>query len=772
MPSELPWNVAGIAPEAREAARVSARREGLSVGEWLTRHILTDIDGDAGAADLRRAPAGSRFRSINETRSTGNRVENQLRGFARRLDQTERSQYESSRAMGRAASDIHAASRAQARALEQLATHATRFNERVARLEQKLSADVSREAIKALHHGLSRLAVQVTEIASRSAAQAEQLAAGIESLSGRLAESRSDPAARAQQDRIDVLTGRVGVIANIVETQGDVQHYHQELDQRIVALSERIRSAEKAALAGVDAIERALIEIEVSQSARKDEASEIRKHGAALSQLSQSLDSLNSRVSTNEERHSDEMVRLQAGLSKLEAGVTHDATDALLHEIVKSLAEISSRVEKIEHESAAFSDGLNKDLRELAARMDAAEKARAAPRVVEHPPMAETQLLRPFPNEQGSAAAPQRVAAAHERMDVRSGAGAMRAPQQSRASESVMALLRSARKSDHAQTTGARSESLFAWVTPHPEPEFGGGVFRVALAVGLAVLIVAAIAAGVTLSRSFYRVVPARAMHSRVALLTQSSPVRTSNRPAQPPGQAVTPKATISARTGEAAGARNKVIALANAGNAKAEELLGFEYLDGEGGTANEPEAAKWLERAAQKGEAFAAYRLATLYERGRGVPANPAKAVQWYGAAANAGNRIAMHNLALAFAQGAGVPKSPTLAAQWFARAAKLGLADSQFDLGVLYERGMGVPENLREAYRWYAIAAAQGDAESRARLDVLATEIGARERAAAEKAAAQFRPEPMNRDANVPPDAASVVGKLPDLNRRQNGG
>ena len=36
MRAELPWNVAGIPPEAREAARAAARREGLSVGEWLT----------------------------------------------------------------------------------------------------------------------------------------------------------------------------------------------------------------------------------------------------------------------------------------------------------------------------------------------------------------------------------------------------------------------------------------------------------------------------------------------------------------------------------------------------------------------------------------------------------------------------------------------------------------------------------------------------------------------------------------------------------------
>src|SRR5437764_15435256 len=46
MQPELPWNVAGIPAEAREAARAAARREGLSVGEWMTRRILRGF-GDA-----------------------------------------------------------------------------------------------------------------------------------------------------------------------------------------------------------------------------------------------------------------------------------------------------------------------------------------------------------------------------------------------------------------------------------------------------------------------------------------------------------------------------------------------------------------------------------------------------------------------------------------------------------------------------------------------------------------------------------------------------
>ena len=59
MRPDLPWNVAGISSEAREAARAAARREGLSVGEWLTRRIVAGLSdasyastADTGFADF------------------------------------------------------------------------------------------------------------------------------------------------------------------------------------------------------------------------------------------------------------------------------------------------------------------------------------------------------------------------------------------------------------------------------------------------------------------------------------------------------------------------------------------------------------------------------------------------------------------------------------------------------------------------------------------------------------------------------------------------
>ena len=113
------------------------------------------------------------------------------------------------------------------------------------------------------------------------------------------------------------------------------------------------------------------------------------------------------------------------------------------------------------------------------------------------------------------------------------------------------------------------------------------------------------------------------------------------------------------------------------------------------------------------------------------------------------------MHNLAVAYASGASGKKDMAEAARWFSKAAALGLSDSQFNLAVLYERGDGVPQSLLDAYKWYSIAAAAGDAESKARIGVLQTQLSDADRAAASKSAATFHAAPLNRGANVPPEA-----------------
>lgn len=52
MNTSPPWSVKGVDPECREAAKVAARKSGMTIGSWLNRAILSQA-----AAELRRDPA-------------------------------------------------------------------------------------------------------------------------------------------------------------------------------------------------------------------------------------------------------------------------------------------------------------------------------------------------------------------------------------------------------------------------------------------------------------------------------------------------------------------------------------------------------------------------------------------------------------------------------------------------------------------------------------------------------------------------------------------
>ena len=194
----------------------------------------------------------------------------------------------------------------------------------------------------------------------------------------------------------------------------------------------------------------------------------------------------------------------------------------------------------------------------------------------------------------------------------------------------------------------------------------------------------------------------------------------------------------------------DRLSALAEKGNASAELLIGLKYLEG---GHSDAQAAHWLERASDHGNAVAQNALGALYQSGRGVGADPAKATRLYLAAAGQGNRHAMSNLAVLYAGAGQGMKDYTEASRWFERSASLGYVDAQFNLAVLFERGDGVPQSLIDAYKWYAIAAASGDAVAKQRADAIATQLSSEELAAAHGAVAEFKPAPLNKQANDVP-------------------
>ncbi len=329
-------------------------------------------------------------RSENESNEAWRRIEDQLRGLSRRLDSSERSSGESSRVLSRTAQEMNVAAREQAEAFDQLGATVGALNERLARLERTAAHDGMREAVKALHQGLSRLADQLTATANNSASQVVSLTSNLEQLAGRVGQGRldSEEADRALEFRINetaaVMADRLDAIDQAVDAR------LSSLDPRICAMDTRLAAVEKSAQFNTNALDHALEKIEASANQRAGDQVENQK-----------------RVS----RHEESLHRLEDSIARLEMRLPD--------------AEFERRLGGIEHSMGGMADQLKEfgsvesfdaTLKVISSRLDAMEKdhsdlltelrARGAA-VVEPPPYAPPSHEPPALEELPAETAPQ-----------------------------------------------------------------------------------------------------------------------------------------------------------------------------------------------------------------------------------------------------------------------------------------------------------------------------------------------------------------------------
>jgi TPR repeat protein len=85
---------------------------------------------------------------------------------------------------------------------------------------------------------------------------------------------------------------------------------------------------------------------------------------------------------------------------------------------------------------------------------------------------------------------------------------------------------------------------------------------------------------------------------------------------------------------------------MAEAGSSSAMVLLGAMYFLEDVPGASDEEAARWFQKATDKGNPAAMYNLATMYETGRGVAKDPGQALDLFRRAAALGNSEAQRRL------------------------------------------------------------------------------------------------------------------------------
>lgn len=123
----------------------------------------------------------------------------------------------------------------------------------------------------------------------------------------------------------------------------------------------------------------------------------------------------------------------------------------------------------------------------------------------------------------------------------------------------------------------------------------------------------------------------------------------------------------------------------------------------------------------AEKGDAKAQERLGWMHKNGEGTPKDNVQAAAWFRRAASQGNAPSQAELGWILMEGRGVEKDDTQAIDWFRKAADQGNASAQFGLGLSYVSGRGVAKDERQAITWYEKSAQQGHVRAKVNLDEL---------------------------------------------------
>jgi uncharacterized protein len=187
----------------------------------------------------------------------------------------------------------------------------------------------------------------------------------------------------------------------------------------------------------------------------------------------------------------------------------------------------------------------------------------------------------------------------------------------------------------------------------------------------------------------------------------------------------------------------------ADQGNAGAQNAVGWLYENGYGGVEKDPaNAVQWYRKSADQSNATGEANLGRMIFRGLGAPKDRSVAIGLWEKASGQGEYMADFLLGIVYESGDGAPRDYSKAATWYQRAADRGYAPAQNRLGVLYLNGLGVPHDLVEAHKWFNLSSAKGEATAAQNRDHAASLMNPEQIQDAQKRAKAWQPP----DPNAP--------------------
>lgn len=199
-------------------------------------------------------------------------------------------------------------------------------------------------------------------------------------------------------------------------------------------------------------------------------------------------------------------------------------------------------------------------------------------------------------------------------------------------------------------------------------------------------------------------------------------------------------EAVTAVNEGNFAQAFEEFSALAEKGDARAQQALGWMYYDGQGRAKDYQKAAYWYGKAAEQGNVTAQINLAQMYAYGQGVEQDLGIAARWWGKLAEQGDGRSQSALAGLYYRGTGVEQNYSRAVELWEKAAQQGIIDAQRNLGLMYGKGMGVEQSDLQAFIWLNAAAEQDDEVAAKSRDFAKSQLNENQRSEAEAMAKEY--------------------------------
>ena len=242
MSAAAPWSVKGIDPRAREIAKDLARRQGLTLGDWLNRMIMDDTSDAALAEQDAGGIAGEEFERLSEaldrlgarvvsaeSRSTLaiSGIDQTVLGVLSRLEASEREQ-------------VAVAARFEG-ALEEVKAGHAEAADRLAKVEDAVSQPRAIEALRALETALGKVASHLYDSETQTRQSLTQMRADLTGLAG-VVERMDQAGSPPPQDMIDGVVQRI--VQRLEEAEARTSGAIRGLEASFSEFDQRLRAAE------------------------------------------------------------------------------------------------------------------------------------------------------------------------------------------------------------------------------------------------------------------------------------------------------------------------------------------------------------------------------------------------------------------------------------------------------------------------------------------------------------------------------------------------